>query len=148
MSATHLLVCLNVAVFLLAGCERAAPPVPSTRSVRPPDTSANLNAVTIATIDPHPTSQLRVGDNVKIRAEIAYNLNVETGTVSLVVQGADNSSIAQKVQAIAFGSGKTLLETEFTVPNTGTVQVFVPLHIPGGGSSVVVDYRAYRVAPK
>jgi len=90
---------------------------------------------------------MKIGEHIQLRVEVAHTLNVEFGTIAIVVQSADSARIAQKSHAIAFGSGKTVLETEFTVPKTSTIEVFIPLHIPGGGSSVVVDHRAYRVTP-
>ena len=138
-----------VAVALLvAGCQRESPPVPGPRSVQSPQALANVNAVTIRSIDPSPTQTLRIGDVVRFRAEVAYNVNVDAGTVSLYVQAEESSAMSQASRAVGFGSGIVSLETEYTVPKTHTVQVFVPLQLPGSGSSVVVDHRAYRVAAK
>jgi hypothetical protein len=100
----------------------------------------------ITAIDPSPTLTLRIGDVVLFRADVAYNVNVETATVSIYVQAEDSTYMSQSSRAVGFGSGTVVLEAEYKIPNTHTVQVFVPLHLPGGGSSVVVDHRAYLVA--
>jgi hypothetical protein len=92
---------------------------------------------------------LHVGERVKLHVVAGYMLEAETGTVALVVQAADNAGIAQNMDAISRGNGKSVLDAEFTVPDTRAVQVFVPIHSQGqqGGTSIV-DSRAYHVEGK
>jgi len=137
-----------VALLAAAGCERDPQAFPASRSTRSAADLANVNAVAIRSIDPSPRHALRVGDTVRFRTEVTYNVNVETATVSMVVQAEESLATSQASRTVGFGNGSVVLEAEYTVPKTHSVQVFVPLHVPGSGSSVVIDHRAYRVVAK
>jgi hypothetical protein len=120
----------------LAGCQRKEPsgaPAPSGSSVK------------IVGITPDTSVPLRSGERVRLKVDVSYSLTVDSGTVALVIQAADNSGIAQNMQVLSKGEGKTSLEAEFTVPNTKAVQIFTPLSVQGQASTSTVDYRVYKV---
>ena len=132
---------------LVAACQPDAP-----RSGAIAKASPNVapgTFVTISEIVPDPKVPLRVGERVKLHVVAGYMLEADAGTVALVVQAANNASIAQNMEAIVRGNGKSVLDAEFTVPDTRAIQVFVPIHVQGqqGGTSIV-DSRAYRVEGK
>jgi hypothetical protein len=130
---------MAIAVAGASGCERAGPGVsaaPSGSSIR------------ITQISPEPSSTLRVGDRVNLQVAAAYTLNAESGTVTLVVQAADNSSIANQWEVVPKGSGAVTLKASFVVPETGSIVVFTPLSAQGQGATSTVDSRAYKVVPK
>jgi len=136
-----------VVAILVAGCQPDTPR--SAATTKAPPNVAPGTFVTISEISPDPKVPLRVGERVKLHVVAGYMLEAETGTVALVVQAADNAGIAQNMEAISHGNGKSVLDAEFTVPDTRAVQVFVPIHSQGqqGGTSIV-DSRAYRVEGK
>lgn len=101
--------------------------------------------VEITSISPDTGTALKVGDKVKVQVELSYALSSEGGTVSLVVQSADNSSLAHNMEVVQKGSGKATLSTEFVVPDSNAIQIFTPLSAQGQTSTSTVDYRAYKV---
>ena len=115
---------------LLAGCQ-PAPAAPSGSFVR------------IASITPDTSAPLKVGDRVTMQVLVDYNLTSDAGTVSLVVQAADNSNLANRMEVLRKGHGKIFLVAEFVVPNSKAVQVFTPLSAQGQNATSTVDYRAY-----
>ena len=141
---------LSVAVVALfvAACQPDTPRSGATSNAPPPNVTAGT-FVTISEINPDPKIPLRVGERVKLHVVAGYMLEAETGTVALVVQAADNTSVAQNMEVISRENGKSVLDAEFTVPDTRAVQVFVPIQAQGqqGGTSIV-DSRAYRVEGK
>ena len=101
----------------------------------------------ITAISPDTTQALRAGEQVKLKVDVSYVLTSESGTIKLVVLAADNSDLAQEVKVITKGSGKSTLETQFTVPRTTAVRVFTPLVVQGQNATSGADGRAYTVVP-
>lgn len=99
----------------------------------------------ITSISPDTTQVLRSGEQVKLKVDVSYVLTAESGTIKLVVLAEDNSDIAQDFKVITKGSGKSTLETQFTVPVTTAVRVFTPLTALGQNSTSASDGRAYKV---
>lgn len=106
------------------------------------------SSVKIMSMSPDISSPLRVGENIKLRVDVAYSLNAPSGTLSLVVQASDNSGVAQDMEVVTKGSGNTKFETEFVVPNTKAIQVFTPLSAQGQSSTSTVDMWAFKVVAK
>lgn len=102
--------------------------------------------VKITSVSPDTGTTLKVGDKVKVRVEVSYALSSDGGTVSLVVQSANNSSLAHNMEVVQKGSGKATLSAEFVVPDSNAVQIFTPLSAQGQTSTSTVDYRAYKVS--
>ena len=146
MTRLHVL-CFAVVVMLVAACQPDTPR--SGATIKAPPNVAPGTFVTISEISPDPKVPLRVGERVKLHVVAGYMLEADAGTVALVVQAANNAGIAQNMEAIVRGNGKSVLDAEFTVPDTRAIQVFVPIHVQGqqGGTSIV-DSRAYRVEGK
>jgi hypothetical protein len=132
----------------VAACQPDAPRSGATSNAPPPNVVLGT-FVTISEISPDPKIPLRAGEVVKLHVVATYMLKDESGIVALVVQASDNTGIAQNMEVISRGNGKSVLDAEFTVPDTRAVQVFVPIHVQGqqGGTSIV-DSRAYRVEGK
>lgn len=126
-------VALAMAGVLLAGCEgtEPAPAAPSGSFVR------------IASITPDTSGPLQVGDRVVLRVVVDYNLTSDAGTLSLVVQAADNSNLASTVEVLRKGRGKIILVAQFVVPDSNGVQIFTPLSAQGQHATSTVDHRAY-----
>ena len=119
---------------LLAACDqRSAPSGPSGSFVK------------IVSVSPDTGTALKVGDKVKLQVEVNYALSSDGGTVSLVVQAANNASLAHNMEVIQKGSGKATLSAEFVVPDSNAVQIFTPLSAQGQTSTSTVDHRAYKV---
>jgi len=81
-----------------------------------------------------------------MRVTVAYWLAADSGSVSLVVQGADTSSVAQDERVIKRGGGELVFEKEFVVPDTKTLRVFVPLSGGDQTATSTLDTRAYSVS--
>ena len=100
----------------------------------------------IAKLSPEASTTLKVGQKVELEVEVEYGLTTaETGTVALVVQGADNKSLASNMQVVGKGTGKAAFKAEFVVPETSAVQVFTPLQAQGQTSTATVAVRTYKV---
>ena len=77
-----------------------------------------------------------------------YTLNAGSGVITLVVQSADNSTIANYSEVVTKGSGTVALKSSFAVPETNSVLVFTPLSAQGQSSTSTVDARAFKVLAK
>ena len=139
MRITLTVILIAGGLFTLTGCQRNEP-----SGTRTPSGSS----IKIVGITPDTSAPLRTGERVKLTIDVSYSLTVDSGTVALVIQAADNSGIAQNMEVLSKGEGKTSLKAEFTVPDTKAVQIFTPLTVQGQTSSSTVDYRAYKVIPK
>ena len=103
------------------------------------------SSVQIVSTSPSTGQPLRAGENVKLKVNVNYTLTVESGTLALVVQSADNSAVAENFEVVKKGNGKITLEAEFTVPRTKAIQIFIPLSAQGQNSTSTVDTRAFEV---
>lgn len=99
----------------------------------------------ITSITPDPGNALRVGDKVRLQVEVSHVITGDTGTVTLLVLAEDSSSIAHDVRMVKKGSGKTMMQAEFTVPRTSVIRVYTPLTILGKDATAPADGRAFTV---
>ena len=75
--------------------------------------------VKIVSVSPGIATALKVGDKVKVQVEVNYNLPSDGGgIVSLVVQAANNASLANNMEVVKQGSGKAIISAEFVVPDS------------------------------
>jgi hypothetical protein len=88
---------------------------------------------------------LKVGDRVKVQVEVSYALTADVGHITLVVQAANNASLANHMAVLNKGNGKITLAAEFVVPDSNAVQIFTPLSAEGQTATSTVDHRAYKV---
>jgi hypothetical protein len=128
-----------IALPALFGCEREERNIP---------TAPEGSFVKIMSISPAPGQPLHSGEKINLKVEVNYSLNAESGTLAIVVQGADNSGIAQNFEVVPKGTGNVTLEAGFVVPDTKAIQVFTPLSAQGQGSTSTVDSRAFKVVAK
>ena len=101
--------------------------------------------VKIVSVSPDTKSPLKVGDKVKVQVEVSYALTVDVGRITLVVQAANNASLANHMAVVNKGNGKITLSAEFVVPDSNAVQIFTPLSAQGQTATSTVDHRAYKV---
>ena len=101
--------------------------------------------VKIVSVTPDTKSPLKVGDKVKVQVEVSYALTVDVGRITLVVQAANNASLANHMAVVNKGNGKITLSAEFVVPDSNAVQIFTPLSAQGQTATSTVDHRAYKV---
>ena len=125
------------AAFFLAGCQQGNVALPA----------PNGSAISILSISPTADTVLKPGERVTLSVEVSYTLNADKGTVTLVVQSADNSTISNHVEVVTRGSGRVTLKDEFEVPKTGAIQVFTPLSVEGRNNTTTVDIRTFKVSP-
>lgn len=134
------LVALALLCFTLSGCkgksDNFGPIVDSGSSVQ------------ITSLVPDPAVPLHVGQTVEFKVEASYVFTGETGTVALIVQAADGSGLAQPFDVVKKGSGKTSLETSVVVPETGALEVLIPLVNQGPNQLTALDRRTYKVVAK
>lgn len=102
-------------------------------------------SVAIISTTPAYFETLHVGDTVNLQVEVEYQLSEDCGTLSLVVQGSDNSTIRVENAILARGQGTRIFDVEFEVPDTKTVQIFTPIRAQGQTSTSTVDTRAFKV---
>jgi hypothetical protein len=101
--------------------------------------------VKIVSVSPDTKSPLKVGDKVKVQVEVSYALTADVGHITLVVQAANNASLANHMAVLNKGNGKITLAAEFVVPDSNAVQIFTPLSAEGQTATSTVDHRAYKV---
>ena len=101
--------------------------------------------VKIVSVSPDTKSPLKVGDKVKVQVEVSYALTTDVGQITLVVQAANNATLANKMAVIKKGSGKLSLSADFVVPDSNAVQIFTPLSAQGQTATSTVAHRAYKV---
>jgi len=108
--------------------------------------SSSKDSVKILSASPAVTETLKSGTSVKISYEVQYNLaSADTGSLTLVVQGASNESLGNEFYVVHKGSGTETLEAEIVVPESRAVQVFTPLSPQGSSSTSIVESRLYKV---
>ena len=103
------------------------------------------STVNILSTSPVHSEPLKRGDLVQLRAEVEYRLNADSGTLSLVVQESDTSSISVQTEVVTRGTGTSIFETEFVVPDTKAVLLFTPLTGQGQAKTSTVDTLAFKV---
>lgn len=124
---------LLLALALFAGSAQASNPAPDGSFVQ------------IVSVSPSVGTALRAGEKVSLKVEVEYVVPGESATIGLVVQAADNSSIAHDNDVLLKGNGKVTLSATFTVPETKMINIFTPLSAQGQNSTSTVDSRAFKV---
>ena len=134
----------------LMGCSKkegapTAPPAadaPTAPPAPPPD-----REIKIVDVKPDGDS-LKAGDNVKLVIGGTYRVPDPGGAIGIVVQDSKSAMLANRLTAVAAGSGKFNETVEFTVPATERVIVHVPLYLKGESKSTTVALREYAVTLK
>ena len=134
----------------LMGCSKkegapTAPPAadaPTAPTPPPPN-----REIKIVDVKPDGDS-LKAGDNVKLVIGGTYRVPEPGGAIGIVVQDSKSAMLANRLTAVAAGSGKFNETVEFTVPATERVIVHVPLYLKGESKSTTVALREYAVTPK
>lgn len=108
--------------------------------------TSSVHDVNIVSIDPPTSEILQVGLDYTITAEVSYSFNASEGEISLVIQRGESGHppIYYTAHPISKGEGVIILKSEFTVPNTKSIQVFTPLTSQGDTSTSVVATRSYK----
>lgn len=101
--------------------------------------------VKIVSVSPDPRTPLKVGDKVKVQVEVSYALTSDLGRITLVVQAANNATLANHLAVVSKGSGKLTLSAEFVVPDSDAVQIYTPLSAQGQKATSTVAYRSYKI---
>lgn len=127
---------LVISSLAMSGCDSD----PREKHAAPTGTS-----VAIISTTPGYSETLYVGDTVNLQVEVEYQLSVDSGTLSLVVQESDNSTIRVETEVLTRGRGTTTFDVEFEVPDTKTVQIFTPITAQGQTATSTVDTRAFKV---
>lgn len=117
------------------------------------DTSGKTNAadaIKIVSSSPAAGTSLRVGNTYTFEITVEYTLKEDNGNITLVIQRGDSvaSPLANVVRSIKKGSGKVSLKSTIVIPNTSSIQVFVPMAPQGATTTSVVDSREYTVTGK
>ena len=103
------------------------------------------SSVKILSTSPDSSEALKRGDVVKLQAEVEYRLNADRGTLSLVIQESDTTTISAQTEVLTRGIGTSVLEAEFVVPDTKAVMIFTPLTGQGQTKTSTVDTLAFKV---
>lgn len=112
------------------------------------------NQVEIVSITPDASLPLYVGDKADIEIKIDYVLKEPTGSITLVIQKGEmggsfiDALIASATKVVASGKGTIELKQSIIVPETGAIQVFTPLMVPGSTQTTVADSMVYEVKKK
>lgn len=132
----------TIALYVLAAASHSECQKPSAPC---PDQAPAGSTIKIVEISPPTSHVFSVGESVDLRVKVRYVLSEESGTIALVVQAADNSSVAQDNEVIARGAEELTMQAKFIVPNTKVLQVFMPLSGQGQNATSTVDSRAFKV---
>ena len=130
-----------LAILLAVGCTACQPRGAAVDA-------ASAGSVRITRIVPDISTTLRVGDRVDFEVVTEYTLSAESGTLALVVQTADNSVLANRLEVLSKGTGTVSLKTSIVVPETTSIAIFTPLAAQGQTATSIVDTRAIKVIPK
>jgi hypothetical protein len=101
--------------------------------------------VKIISVSPDTKSPLKVGDKVKVQVAVSYALTTDIGQITLVVQAANNATLANQAAVVKKGEGKLTLSAEFAVPDSDAVQIYTPLSAQGQKATSTVAHRTYKV---
>ena len=101
--------------------------------------------VKIVSVSPDTKSPLKVGAKVKVQVEVSYALTTDAGQITLVVQAANNTTLANRTMAVKKGEGTLTLSAEFVVPDSDAVQLYTPLSAQGQKATSTVAHRSYKV---
>jgi hypothetical protein len=93
------------------------------------------SGVKIVSTSPDRSEALKRGDVVKLQAEVEYQLNTDSGTLSLVIQESDTSTISVQTEVVTRGNGT----------DTKSVLLFAPLTGQGQTKTSTVDTLAFRL---
>ena len=107
------------------------------------------NSVKILSVSPGIEKELVAGTTVTLKVELEYNLvSAESATVTLVVQRSESGHmpLANEMNVIKKGQGKTTISTDIKVPQTKAIQIFTPLLVQGSTQTTTVDSRVYSVS--
>ena len=129
-----------VCLFFLAACDGAR----STLAAPAPAGSR----VSIVGITPTTDEAFLVGQRVRLELKVAYELTAESGSLDVFIQDAEGQAFAMSRMAITRGVGNEDFALEFKVPNTKSIQVFVPLGAEGQQATTTMATREFRVSAK
>lgn len=99
----------------------------------------------IEELSPDSARTLRAGERVRMRLVTSYNLQADSGTVSLSISGPGGSRLVDDAVAIKRGAGKITFNAEFVAPGAGVVYLMTELTVPEQALYVAVDRREFRV---
>jgi hypothetical protein len=116
-------------------------------SVLAQSTTSSGSSVKIVSITPELSKPLYVGEKARIKVEVEYVMSQDSGTITLVIQKGESGGfpLGSSMEVVLKGKGTIKLEAEIQVPDTKAIQVFTPLSFQSGGSTSIVDYRAFKV---
>ena len=106
------------------------------------------NSVRIIVTSPHISKTLRVGHTVEFEVTAEYALQEGSGTVALVVQVEDGTSLAAQInrKPVSEGTGTVTLRESVIIPDsTEAVHIIVPLYLSDESFTSIVDVRTYKV---
>ena len=106
------------------------------------------NMVRILSISPDINAGLAEGARIDIEVTLEYKLKQDNGSVSLVIEDAQDAPVGSLREPIKKGAGKLTLKRTITVPKTGALSVFTPLTPEGETTTYIVDKRMFKVTPK
>ncbi len=93
-------------------------------------------------LEPSDWLQYKAGENVTLKTTLEYSLiSSEFGTMSLIIQGPNFKSIAQKDMEVSNQESSMTIEVDITVPKDKTMSVFGALTLQGQDNSISADSR-------
>lgn len=109
-------------------------------------TPTGKDFVVIQAMSPAIESSLRIGEQVTFKFDVDYELvSTKTASLTLVVQDASGTSLANQTYVVRQGTGAETLIATVMIPSTRVVSVFTPLTPQGQQTTTVVDSRVYEV---
>lgn len=106
------------------------------------------STISIVDVQPPLGQALKIGDKVDIKIKVEVALSSESGQVALVVQDAQNKSLAQEIRVVLKGASTEEFKLSFTVPDTAAIHIFAPLSDQGQDATSTMATRSYKVIAK
>ena len=106
------------------------------------------NKSRIVSISPDINTVLSAGDKLDVEVTVEYRLKQDVGSMSLVIQDAQNTPVASLVEPLKKGAGRLTLKRTITVPKTSAISVDTPLYSDGETSTYITDRKVFKVIAK
>ena len=133
---------LLVLLFLsLMGCDNSTLEIKKSGSQKTLKKQSK-DVVKIKMLEPSDWLQYKAGEKVTLKTTLEYSLiSSEFATMSLIIQGPNFKSIAQKDMEVSNQESSMTIEVDITVPKDKTMSVFGALTLRGQDNSISADSR-------
>ena len=118
------------------------------RTVAAPQPAPAGSTVSIVSIVPTTDTVLVPGTSTRFELKVAYTLSVDSGTIDAVFQDAKGEVLSLTRAKVSKGTGNEDFTVAIKIPETESVQLFVPLGAEGQTATSTIATRTYKVSKR